>query len=488
MSEITAASEPTADQSAPRDWLTRERKSALGEQSLNRFASTVGVSVRTAMRWESGHTRGLDPWLDAIAQALRLRPDDVHALEEDYRAGMLTRIPILSWDVEGALAAARLITSNVTGVATGGGVAGGMAAAGAPAGPATDTAPADDLPRYANGDYVRPVLSWVSAAPVEDAGRGGAVEVTAELIEEHQAALRQLRLHDDRTGGADLLPAARLRVRRLAALLDRGGYDDALGRRLFAAYADACQFAGWCAYEARMHDLAFQHWVAALHGAHVASTGGGAGGHAAHVLLTMAWQACQLGRGHDGMILAHTAESKVREEDSKARGLIAARQALAAARVGDRGAFLAVLERAQQHLDIDRDAAGDRDGPPDHHWAYHFDHASLMLHSGISWLSLDEPAQAEKDLAEAIAYLHPSYVRNRALALANLAMARLAQPRPDIPQVVATADQALVLATTHLNSNQVTHQILALDRSLAQYRRRAPAARDFHERCHQLSP
>ncbi|MBI3687087.1 MAG: hypothetical protein HY241_07045 [Actinobacteria bacterium] len=320
----------------------------------------------------------------------------------------------------------------------------------------------------AGDDLIGLARDWVTADPVSASVHDGTTRVDLALVEQLDAMVLKLRHLDDEIGGTDLLPIVRQRYQRVTDLLG-GSYTSEVGRRLHATAANLGHFLGWLAYDSSMHGFAQRQWVAALHAAHsAADTAMGA-----NILAGMALQSYNLDRPHDGLTLAQTAEEGLGAGGSSTvRAMLVARQAVAAAKLGDSTTSGRALHRAETLLDAD-----DPDAPE---WIYYFGRADEQIHAGICWLTLGDPTRAEATFQAVLETIDPTYIRDRATVLIRIARARI--QRNDIESAATTATDALLLAVSQVSSMRVADQLADVDQALTRFRTSVPAASDFHER------
>ena len=422
----------------PRDHLRAHRERVLA-WSQARAAAQIGVHPSTLWRWETGLIATIRRYdLQLIANAYGL-PYDALA-EAEYHRLAVTESQ-LGWDVPGTVEAFRALedprmNTNLAGLRAG-----------------------EDLTGLAR--------QWLAAGPVETAQHHGSGNIGLPVVEQLEGMILRLRHLDDEIGGADLLPIVSQRHRRLTDLL-AGSYTDAVGRRLHAAAADLGHLLGWLAFDTGQHGMAQRQWIAALHACHTA----GDRSIGANILSGLAMQSYSLDRPHDGLSLAQTAEENLGAHGSaKVRSMLACRQAVAAAKIGDAVATAGALNRAEGLLDVD-----DPDAPA---WMYYYGVADEELHAGTAWLALDEPERAENAFLSALQHIDPTHVRDRAVIFSRVAIARIA--RGELDGAAQIASDALLLATAQLHSKRALDELADVDRALSAADPSAPAVRDFHD-------
>ncbi|MEV7013045.1 helix-turn-helix transcriptional regulator [Streptosporangium sp. NPDC051022] len=167
--------------------------------------------------------------------------------------------------------------------------------------------------------------------------------------------LKRLRRADRTVGGAVLQHQARELFSRARVMLDESDYTECVGRELMVVTADLGVVAAWLAY-----DSGDQHLARALYG-EAALLAGGVGDDEVlvHVYANMAQQATHLARttgrrgtAREALRFADRAADAARHLPSPAlHALIALRQALAHAQLGDAVAFRAAIGRARREVD-----------------------------------------------------------------------------------------------------------------------------------------
>ncbi|HVQ91908.1 MAG TPA: helix-turn-helix transcriptional regulator [Mycobacteriales bacterium] len=422
----------------PRDHLRVHRERVMA-WSQARAAEQIGVHPSTLWRWETGLITAIRPYdLQLIARAYGLLFEDLAEVER-HRVAVTT--PKLGWDVPGTVEAFRALEDPRMKTSLAGLRAG------------------DDLTGVAR--------QWMTAVPVETTEHRGSVRVDLPVVEQLEGMILRLRHLDDEIGGADLLPIVSQRHRRITDLL-AGSYTDAVGRRLHTAAADLGHLLGWLAFDTGQHGMAQRQWIAALHACHTA----GDRSIGANILAGLAMQSYSLDRPHDGLSLAQTAEENLTAHGSaRVRSMLACRQAVAAAKIGDAVASARALKRAEDLLDAD-----DPDAPT---WIYYYGAADEELHAGTAWLALDEPQRAENAFLNALQQIDPTHVRDRGVIFSRVAIARIAQGELDGAALVA--GEALLLTTAQLHSKRALDELVDVDQALTTADSSAPAVRDFHD-------
>lgn len=202
-----------------------------------------------------------------------------------------------------------------------------------------------------------------------------------------QVDVDSLRRMDDLVGGSDLAPRVAAQLRFTITGLRRGAHTRS-ELRLVAATA---QLTGWVRADAGDLRRALGAYRVALR----AAAAGGDRPLAAHVLGSVSHLQLATGHVRDALLLARTAHAGVRGRASaRQQAMLRHREALAAARAGERRAAqaaLAAAERAGERVRPDREPA----------WLYWLDEAELAAMTGRCLATLGRPMRAAPLLATA---------------------------------------------------------------------------------------
>lgn len=167
-------------------------------------------------------------------------------------------------------------------------------------------------------------------------------------------ALRRLFELDDRHGGATVYQVAEGMARRLQDALRRGSYSSAVGRELQSVTAATMEHAGWLAYDAGWQQKARHWWLETCHAADLA----GVPATRVTALASMSLQASYTpGGGRETVDLVHAARTAAKEGQPPSPtllSLLAAREAVGHAHIGDRAATVSAISQARQWLDHGR--------------------------------------------------------------------------------------------------------------------------------------
>ncbi len=214
-------------------------------------------------------------------------------------------------------------------------------------------------------------------------------------------ALRRLVELDDHQGGATVYQMAAGMARRLEDALRRGSYLPSVGHELHSVTAATMEHAAWLAYDAGWQDQARYWWLETCHLADLA----GVPEARVTALTSMALQASDdPARGRDTVALVQAARATAQDRATPAvLSLLAAREAVGHARIGDRRAAVSSIAEARRRLDLGR--RGDEPfwldfwGPADLAW--HETRVALALGLGKS---AERAARAALMSADATAF------------------------------------------------------------------------------------
>jgi transcriptional regulator with XRE-family HTH domain len=192
-----------------------------------------------------------------------------------------------------------------------------------------------------------------------------AVQVPARVDMAHvrylQACLNRIRDHYQAAGGGAALKEALRQFTRARTMLDESNYSDSVGGQLLVVTAELGEAAGWAAYDRNEQQLARR-----LYGeAELLASSSGDGVVAMHVYADLAQQSTYIARvtgrrgvARESLRFANRAAELARHEPSpRLHALIALRQALAHAELGDELAFRSRITTARRELERGEHAA-----------------------------------------------------------------------------------------------------------------------------------
>lgn len=245
------------------------------------------------------------------------------------------------------------------------------------------------------------------AQGVAAAGRIDATDVT-----QCWTALRRLHELDAQHGGAAVYQMAAGMSRRLQDALRRGSYPSSVGGELQRVTAVTMEQTGWLAYDAGWPQQARQWWLETGHLAELSDIPEAR----VRVLALMARQAADdPGRGPEAVALAQAAKTAAQGEATPTLlSLLAAREALGHARVGDRAAATSCVAEARRWLDHGR-----RGDEP--FWLNFWGPADLAAHERMVALVAGQGKSAEAAARAALATVDAeAFPRNHAGATVGL--------------------------------------------------------------------
>lgn len=262
----------------------------------------------------------------------------------------------------------------------------------------------------------------------------------------------------------------------VVGLLRDSRFDETTGRRLYSAAAEASRVAAWINFDAGYHALAQRYFVAALR----ASASANDSLTGAYAMSFQAVQCYTVGDPRDSVALLHAAQEQTRNRTTpRFRAMLAAREARALSKTGDRQACLRALGRARDAL-----AAGPHDDDPP--YLYWVDQAEIEMIAGSSSLEIGDPREAINRFSAAIAANY-EYPRSHAIYLARAADAHMQLMNLD--EAIGAAEHA-VECLGGVASARSTTAFTDLQGKLAAHRS-VPLVADFLERTawpHQVPP
>lgn len=177
------------------------------------------------------------------------------------------------------------------------------------------------------------------------------------------------------------------------------------------------------------------------------------------------------------MTLAESALAPQRELTPKVAAFLYGQLAVGAAHAGD----AATCRQAQRQAAALLARSGPQDEPL---WIYWFTEANVQGIAGRSLLALGKPAEAEPHLRAMVAMLDPSFTRDRALWMCDLATARIGAG--SIDQGCAMATEAATVIR-RLDSPRDKRRLATTFRQAAAPYAKTTAVRDFDTRYRDLA-
>jgi hypothetical protein len=284
---------------------------------------------------------------------------------------------------------------------------------------------------------VTPALAQAATAqPATAQARGRRIGADTPALFEQ--ALSVLRRQDDQLGSGQVHATARAQLRLVTSTLKTASYTEAVGRRLYAAAAEAARSCGWTAHDSGQHALAEEFYLLALRAATAADD-------PVATANTCAFWAITRYSGGDPHGAAYLAEDGLRYagrfDSPRLEAVLHARRARAHAKAGEHRA----AARAQDAAFAAYDRARSPEEEPDA--VYWVNLGELHSWAASNATNLGDPARALAHF-EAIPAAHQAegydtgaYPRAAALRLARTAEAHIA--RGDIDAAAAAAHQAV---------------------------------------------
>ncbi|WP_328317612.1 tetratricopeptide repeat protein [Streptomyces sp. NBC_00388] len=344
----------------------------------------------------------------------------------------------------------------------------GPGAAGPPAQPHTsqNNEESDVLRRafMAGGSAAMAAVSLgLGPASVPSQRHVGEAEVSAV-----EAAVRQIRLLDDRHGAAGLYQRAAQPLEAAYALLDAGTARRAAADRLHASAGELAISVGWLAHDSGRFDDARSHYAEALATSRVS----GDPALEAHAFCNTAFLARDAGRPREAVRAAQAGERAARHLASpRLLSLLTLREAGGWAGLGDRAACSTTLVRAKSLF-----AQGASEADPE--WMSFFVEAELEMLEAQCWSALSDWPRAAQHAQRAAELQDPHFARNLALYRAQLADDLVRAGAPD--RAAAAGHQVLDLLD-QVQSSRIQAMLAGTARRLLP-ERRAAGVPDFLER------
>ncbi|WP_328538624.1 tetratricopeptide repeat protein [Streptomyces sp. NBC_00344] len=252
-------------------------------------------------------------------------------------------------------------------------------------------------------------------APVTRSRHVGDAEVSAV-----EAAVRQIRLLDDRHGADGLYQRAAQPLHAAYALLDANTARRSAADRLHAGAGELAISVGWLAHDSGRFDDARSHYAEALATARVS----GDPALEAHAFCNTAFLARDAGRPREAVRAAQAGERAAKHLSSpRLLALLTLREAGGWAGLGDRAGCSEALGRAKSLF-----VRGASDADPE--WMTFFVEAELEMLEAQCWSALGDWPRAARHAQRAADLQDPHFARNLALYRAQLAddLARAGAP------------------------------------------------------------
>lgn len=274
-----------------------------------------------------------------------------------------------------------------------------------------DPAYSEDMRRR---DLLRNVAAAVAAGmlPSQITEPAHAGRIGTSEIEDCWAALRRLQAMEDRQGGGTVYQLTAGIAEHLQRAVGGASYDSSTGHRLREVTAIAAVRAGWQAFDSSCRDSARRWWLEARS---LADLGGGADEARVMALAAMAVPAREAGRGHEAIGLARAARHAAGlAAHPKLISLLAAREAIGHAKVGDTAASVQCMSEARRLLD----QGADGNAPA---WLSFWGQGDLAVHEMHCAREARHIAATERAAREAVQASNPlSGLRNHSIYSAYL--------------------------------------------------------------------
>lgn len=221
------------------------------------------------------------------------------------------------------------------------------------------------------------------------------IQVPAKVDSAHvrylHSSVEKLYTKDQSVGGGALARDGMRLYHRARRMLDEADYNETTGRQLMSTAGELAVCAGWLAYDADDQSLARELYSAAR----LLADQSGDDGLAMHAMQVMSLQSVHLARkgGHpgsarDAVRLSERAAELARHDPSpQLHALLASRQAIAHAAIGDSQGFAVAISRAWR--EVDRGFADD--GPV---WLRFVNNSEIAAQEARGRLYLGDPVAA----------------------------------------------------------------------------------------------
>lgn len=306
-------------------------------------------------------------------------------------------------------------------------------------------------------------FQWATVDPALTAGAAGGRPVDPAVVswleESAQGLTSMSTAHRQHTG---LLLDGHLET--VVNLLEHGGYNRALGKRLHTLASALAQTVAWHRFDHEHHAAANRYWHAAVHSAHEAGdTDMGAG-----ALSDIAYQSIWLGRPRAAVdSLVHALS---RTTNPTARSLLTLRKARAHAMLGEARDCYRELAQAERLLHSTTEEAP--------RWCAWMSPADLAVDTGRCLMDLGRPGAAHDQITQGVDLLPGSRAKTKAVFLAYEAESLLAGG--EIQQAADLARRSLTLAK-QIGASRCVQQIRDLSGRFAPFSSEQGVARLRHD-------
>lgn len=256
-----------------------------------------------------------------------------------------------------------------------------------------------------------PAAIATTLIPAPAAGAETTHKVGSSQAQAVRAAVREIRLHDDRHGAGALYRQAGHSLGAAYRLLDEGTYSQTVAEDLMGGAGELAISVGWLAHDSGRLADARSFYGEALATARMA----GDRALEAHAFCNASFLARDAGRPREAVRAAQAAQRAARHLGSpRLLSLLALREAGGWAGLGDRSGCERALARA--HTLFGRGA-----GAADPEWMTFYGEAELAGLEAQSWSALADHCRAAEHARRAVHLQAPHFTRNAALYTAELA-------------------------------------------------------------------
>ncbi|MCH0566946.1 hypothetical protein [Streptomyces sp. MUM 2J] len=314
------------------------------------------------------------------------------------------------------------------------------------------------VPLFAGGDQDPP--PWL-AQTTTDVASSADWKIAEDEVELLREAADDMDAQDQQFGGNRLWRPTRAHLLWVHHMIDRGIYDEQLGKQLHALAGKFTTSLGWFSYDAGLHAQARQYFSEALNAAMLT----GDDVLSSRTLSNMARQAVDLNKGREAIRFARLAQTHADMWSAPTRvtALLAIREAQGHARVGDAFNCESAIKRAWKEWERGTD---DRD--PD--WTTFLNQAELVCLEGMCRLDLGQTARAQKLLAQSERLQDVAHSRNRGMCLGRLATAAIGAG--DIDHSADATRKAIgLIRTAGMSSARAVQQLKIVHDGLAPHHR-----------------
>ncbi|MEO3808775.1 hypothetical protein ABGB17_07210 [Sphaerisporangium sp. B11E5] len=262
----------------------------------------------------------------------------------------------------------------------------------------------------------------------------GRRQITAAMVDLLDRRLDHLRHLDDAVGSSQLRNLASAEFTFIVGLLKDARFDEATGRRLYAAAAETARCCAWVHFDDGFHAQAERYFDASLR----ASATAGDALTGAYALSFRAIQQYTVGDPLDAVALIEAARVQTKSKATpRFRAMLAARAARSLSKAGDRRGCARALHEARDLLG----RGPHTDDPPYLYWV---GLGEVEMIAGSSALDLGDPREAIARFHDAITANYAGddqYPRTHAIYLVRTADAHLALS--DLDQAISVAEHAV---------------------------------------------